>query len=96
MRWQEGTSKYIFESPKVWETFEKHPYNWAVRGTQEQLDTINKECKKYPHNPDWCGMLIKEEDKYCCIIHKLYGEEVKPLECVRYGEFTCMNISRRK
>ncbi len=91
MSWREGNNACIFGSPKVWEIYEKHQYNWAIRVTQDQLENLYEENKKFYHHPDWCGMLIKEGDKCYCIIHKLYGKDAKPLECVGYGELNCMS-----
>ena len=64
--------------------------------TWEQKQNLLKERKRYPVNPEGCEMLYFEGKKAVCLIHKLYGFDVKPRQCREYpGDKLCLMQTKK-
>ena len=59
-------------------------YTEAYKLSEEQKKCLKDERVKYNHIGYGCYMCVAIDDKYYCLIHKLFGNEYKPDNCSWY------------
>jgi hypothetical protein len=62
---------------------------WKEKLSEEQINLILEEKKKYQDNKEHCEAFVFEDGIGCCLVHKIFGQDFKPKECKSYVAGFC-------